>query len=445
MIIKSINKTYGYKGLPDDFHVEFDSEVTYIIGDNFKTKSTILGVPLWVITGYNMEGSNQENVADDKRRDIDTVMAEITFIDNDGEIHNLMRKKGKNSAIILDGVSVTKEYMARFYKDIQFFLCCYNPYRFNTLDNKKQQEILLRLLPSISPRDAFKLVSKEEQQIIEKPIVDNNGYAKAKRAAIKELKYEIQRYEGQIEAMIPTIMMKEEEPREFTNQEKLDFLESEYEKLLQGATAVTNIEEIQRKISNYNEKLKQILKVDLELAKKRKTELEEKLSKKHICYTCKQEIKNETMIKNLEHLDRKELEKLQGNIENKKLEAKRYLKEINNLKELYKNFNNEENLKKLNDKQQIKNEIDKLKQEKSEIISWNKMVQDKKQTINKAKKQIKKWEEEIEKCKNNITLYDKQIKISDKMRIMIVDDQLKATEGLLKKVENILNFLNQKK
>ena len=68
MIVKSIDNTIGYKGLRDGFRVKFDEEITYIVGDNFKTKSTILSVPLWVLTGYNMTGSNQEELIDDKRK-----------------------------------------------------------------------------------------------------------------------------------------------------------------------------------------------------------------------------------------------------------------------------------------------------------------------------------------------------------------------------------------
>ena len=434
MIIKSINRTYGYKGLPDGFHVDFDDEVTYVVGDNFKTKSTILGVPLWVITGYNMAGSNQENVADDKRSNIDKVIAEISFVDNDGELHTLMRKKGKSTSIILDGVNVTKEIMAKFYKDIQFFLCCYNPYRFNSLSNKDQQEILLRLLPSISSEDAFNMISEDEQQIIERPIPDNKGYSKSRRADIKDLKYEIERYEGQIDAMIPTIMMSEEEKKEFTKQDRLDFLEAEYEKLLNGSANVTNIEEIQRRIKRFEEMIKQILEVDLAEAKNKKKELENKLSNKHVCYYCKQEIKNEVMIRNIEQLDRKELEKLKNTIDKKKAEAKDYLKTMNSLKETYNSLNNEETLKKLSDKQGIKNEIDTLRQEKNEILNFNQTVEMKKQTINNAKKQVEQLKEKIEQCKNKIELYEKQIKISDKMRVKIIEEQLKGTENLLKNV-----------
>lgn len=434
MIIKSITRTYGYKGLPDGFHTDFDDEVTYIVGDNFKTKSTILGVPLWVMTGYNMAGSNQENVADDKRNNLDKVIAEITFVDNDGELHTLMRKKGKSTSIILDGVNVTKDIMAKFYKDIQFFLCCYNPYRFNSLSNKEQQEILLRLLPSISSKDAFNMISEEEQELIKEPIPDNKGYSKSRRADIKEIKYEIERYEGQIDALIPTIMMPEDKKKEFTKQERLDFLEAEYEKLLNGSASVTNIEEIQRRIKRFEEMIKQILEVDLKEAKKKRTELETKLSNKHICYSCKQEIKNEAVIKNIEFLDRKELEKLMNNIEKKKAEAKEYLKSVNELKETYNNLNNEETLKKLNDKQEIKKEIDALRQEKDEILNFNLFAEAKKNAIESAKEQAEQLKAKIEQCKEKIELYNKQIKISDKMRVKVIEEQFKGTEELLNNV-----------
>lgn len=434
MIIKSINDTHGYKGLPDGFRVNFDEEATYVVGDNFKTKSTILGVPLWVMTGYNMAGSNKENVADDKRKNIKTVMAEISFVDNDGEIHTLKREKGRNNSLTLDGVSVSREYLSRFYKDIQFFLCSYNPYRFNSLKNEEQKEILLRLLETVSPEEAFNLVSEEERQIIKTPIDDNKGYSKAKRASKTNLKFEIERYEGQIDAIIPTIMMPEDELKVFDKQDRLDFLENEYEKILKGTNELTDLEELKRRMGVLNEEIKKILEVDLANAKVRKKELEEKLSNKHICYSCKQEITNETMIKNIERLDRKELETLKENIEKKMQEAKENLKKIDALKVTYNSLNTEENQKMLKNKDEVKKEIDLLRQEKNEIINFNKNAEIKKQTINNAKKQMEDLNNKIEECKKTMELYDKQIKISDKMRMKIIEKQLQGTTGFLKDV-----------
>ena len=433
MIIKSINNTYGYKGLPDGTRVKFDDDITYIVGDNFKTKSTILSVPLWVFTGYNMAGSNQESVADD-RRNVGSVMAEITFMDNDGELHTLSRKKGKNSLILLDGVSVSREYMARYYKDIHFFLCSYNPYRFNSLPDNQQQELLLRLLPAISEYDAFNLISEEEQQIIKNPIENNKSYAQTKRADIKKLQFEIERYEGQIDAILPTVIMQEDEPKIFEKQNRLDFLENEYEKILQGAGDVNNIEELRRRIKVLSEEIKDILEVDLNKAKTRKKQLEEKLANKHFCYSCKQEITDERMIRNIEKLDRKELENLKQNITDKMAIAKDKLKSINSLKETYNSLNTEENLNMLNNKEEIKKEINLLKQEKVEIDNFNKTAEVKKQSIIKAKKQLNELNQKIEECREKIKLYNAQIKISNKMRVKIIEEQLKGTEGFLKDV-----------
>ena len=429
MIIKSINNTYGYKGLPDGFRVEFDDEVTYVVGDNFKTKSTILSVPLWVFTGYNMAGSNQEELADDRRNNLRYVMAEISFVDDEGELHTLSRKKGRTSLILLDGVSVTTKYMAKFYKDIQFFLCSYNPYRFNSLSDNNQQELLLRLLPAISKQDAFNLVSEEEQKIINDPIENNKSYAQSKRADIKNLQFEIERYEGQIDAIIPTIMMKEDEKKEFDKQERLEFLENEYEKILNDTNYITDVEEIQRRIKVLNQEIKKTLEEDLEKAKKRKKELEDKLANTHICYTCKQEIQNETMIKNIERLDRKELENLTEDIKRKLEASKEKLNQIKKLKETYETLNTEECKMAIKSKEEIKQEIDSLKQEKNDIDNFNKMADNKKSMILNAKRQMEDLNKKIDECKEKIELYNSQIKISNKMRMKIIQEQLKETEG----------------
>lgn len=64
MVIKNIFNVKNYKGLVDGFKVQFD-DITYIIGDNAKNKTTIGSLPLWIFTGYNLYGSNKEAVAND--------------------------------------------------------------------------------------------------------------------------------------------------------------------------------------------------------------------------------------------------------------------------------------------------------------------------------------------------------------------------------------------
>ena len=211
MIIKSIDDTRGYKGLPDGTKVIFDENITYIIGDNYKTKSTILSVPLWVITGYSLNEGNQEDVSDDNRPNLRNVTAQITIIDNEGEEHSIFRSKGKSNYVLLDGVKTSREALAKFYKDIQFFLCAYNPYRFRSMEKDKQKELLLRLLPNIEKEEVFSCLTEEEQNILGEPILDAKEYNKEKRVKIKEIEFEIKRNEGIKESNLLTALKVEDE------------------------------------------------------------------------------------------------------------------------------------------------------------------------------------------------------------------------------------------
>ena len=441
MIIKSINKTLGYKGLPDDFHVNFDENVTYIVGDNFKTKSTILSVPLWVLTGYNMNGSNQEDVSDDKR-DIRNVVAEITIIDNDGNEHIISRSKGKNNIVLLDGIRATKDTMTRFYKDIQFFLCAYNPYRFNSLDDAKQKEILLRLLPTISTLEAYNLLDIQEQAIIEEPIADNTEYAKNKRADIKEYKYEIKRLEGIVDACLKKAVMQEDVVKIFEKETYLNELKEQYDKLLLDSNEVINIEDLTRKIERLTNKINQILKEDLANAKKHKEEIEEKIknvsSISSKCPTCKQEIKNEIMQGVLKRQYEKELNNLKNKIENMKEETKQYIKELREKKELLNKLNTSENIALEGKRKEIKDEIDKLEKEKHDIELYNQEVISKRNIISEAREKVQTSNSKIEELEEKIKLYKEQIEISNKLKMLIINKQVKQVENILKNVK--INF-----
>lgn len=192
MYIKNIFNIINYKGLEDNFSVNFD-DITYIIGDNAKRKSTIGSIPLWILTGYNLMGSNKEVVCNDKNNSYPNTLASMTIIDNQGTEHIITRSKGKDNFVMLDGIRTTQEIISRFYKDVHAFICAYNPTYFRSLELAKQRELLLRILPAISPKEAFNLLEDDEKKIIENPIVDIKGYCKQKRAEIKELTLELEK------------------------------------------------------------------------------------------------------------------------------------------------------------------------------------------------------------------------------------------------------------
>lgn len=438
MIIKSIDDTRGYKGLPDGTKVVFNEKITYIIGDNYKTKSTILSVPLWVMTGYSLNEGNQEDVSDDNRPNLRNVTAQITIIDNEGEEHSIFRSKGKSNYVLLDGIRTTREALSKFYKDIQFFLCAYNPYRFRSMKKDEQKELLLRLLPNIEKEEIFGLLTEEEQEILAEPILDAKEYNKEKRAKIKEIEFEIKRNEGIKESNLLTALKVEEKDKTFDKEMELLDLEAQYENLLKGGIGAFNLEDIKRKIKLLEEKLSKILKEDLVNAKEKKNKIQEKLnnvsSVNSECPVCKQKIVNEALRKALERQYNKELETLDTSIEKLKQEAKDYLAEMNSKKALFNKLNTSENKEKLENITTLKEKIENLKEEKLEIELYNQKVEAKRKEIRNAKLQIEKVEDAIKTLSHTKELYEKQIVVAKKFRKLKIERQVKLIRNLLDKV-----------
>ena len=438
MIIKSIDDTRGYKGLPDGTKVVFNEKITYIIGDNYKTKSTILSVPLWVMTGYSLNEGNQEDVSDDNRPNLRNVTAQITIIDNEGEEHSIFRSKGKSNYVLLDGIRTTREALSKFYKDIQFFLCAYNPYRFRSMKKDEQKELLLRLLPNIEKEEIFSLLSEEEQEILAEPILDAKEYNKEKRAKIKEIEFEIKRNEGIKESNLLTALKVEEKDKTFDKEMELLDLEAQYENLLKGGIGAFNLEDIKRKIKLLEEKLSKTLKEDLVNAKEKKKKIEEKInnvsSVNSECPVCKQKIVNEALRKALERQYNKELETLDASIEKLKQEAKDYLAEMNSKKALFNKLNTSENKEKLENITTLKEKIENLKEEKLEIELYNQKVEAKRKEIRNAKLQIEKVEDAIKTLTQTKELYENQIVVAKKFRKLKIERQVKRVQNLLDKV-----------
>ena len=165
MFIKSINNVKGYKDLPDGFNAIFDEDTTYIIGANFRGKTTVGSLFSWCLTGTSLYGNEKEQVVNDKLSN-SNVTVDITFIDNFGIEHRLIRDKGKKINLILDGKEIKQEMLAQYYQDKDIFLAAHNPYYFASLEPKQQKALIQKIIPAVSPTEAFKLLTEEEQKII---------------------------------------------------------------------------------------------------------------------------------------------------------------------------------------------------------------------------------------------------------------------------------------
>ena len=437
MYIKNIFDVHNYKGLEDGFKVNFD-DITYIIGDNAKNKTTTGSIPLWIFTGYNLYGSNKEQVANDNNFSSKNTLASMTFIDNNGSEHTITRCKGKDNFVMLDGIRTTQEVLARFYKDVHSFICAYNPNYFRSMSLSKQRELLLRILPTISPVVAFNLLEDTEKEILENPIVDIKGFCKAKREEIKELNSELERIKGNKDIYIDMAIRKEETFKKFDKALELNNLENEYERLIINTGDVVNIEDLEKDIKKLNEKIKDNINIHLkELQTNQQKELEKLKnvdSETSTCPTCKQEIKNENLIKALKitykrnvNLYAEKIAILKKNteelVEKRKIQLKKY--------EDMKNPEIQEKVEKVN---ALKEKIEILQKEKLEVDLYNKEISINQNQIKNAKTQIENLDKLTEEILNKIDKYNKQLKIVTRLNLLMMKEQMNQVKEYLNNV-----------
>ena len=446
MFIKNIFNVKNYKGLEDGFKVEFD-EITYIVGDNAKNKTTIGSLPLWILTGYNIYGSNKEQVANDSIITGQNTIASMTIIDNQGSEHVITRCKGKDNFVMLDGIRTIQEILTRFYKDVHAFICSYYPNYFRSMDLAKQRELLLRILPAVSSEDAFKLLEKEEQEILEHPIADIKGFCKSKRTEIKEITSELDKLAGSKNMLINIAIQKEDNLKKFEKQSELDNLEKEYEKLIENTDNIVTLEEIEKDINRLDSKISNNIKIELqELQKRQKKELENLdnvTSVTSTCPTCKQEIKNENLIKALKITYKKNINTIAGKIEFLKKETQELIDRKKKQIEKYKVLKTPQMQEKAKIRDEIKTKIDILQKEKSEIDLFNKEVELKHNEIVNAKKKIEEFDNLSKEMAETIDRYNSQLKIATRLNLLIIQEQMKKVNRYLKNVTIEFSSVNE--
>lgn len=437
MYIKNIFNVRNYKGLDDGFNINF-SDITYIIGDNAKNKSTIGSLPVWILTGYSLFGNNREVVSNDKEnRGLNTI-ASMTIIDNTGSEHIITRSKGKDNCVMLDGIRTTQEIISGFYKDIHAFLCAYNPSYFRSMKLTDQRELLLRVLPAISSDYAFTLLEKEEQEILEQPVVDIKGFNKARRAEIKEMKSDLDKMLGNKNALIDIAIKKEESPLLFEKVQELKNIEQEYERIIENTDNIITVEDLEKDIKKLDEKIKNNVNIELKsLQEKQKKELENfnnVSSTSSNCPVCKQPIQNENLIKVLKIKYKNNVNELADRIGKLKEETKEFINKKESQIKKYELMKTPEMQEQTKRRDELKGRIDILQEEKRKVDLFNKEIEIKHNEIIKAKSKIEQLDKEIETVENTIEKYEKQIKIAGRLNLLIIQEQMKKVSDYLDKV-----------
>lgn len=447
MYIKQINNVEGYKGLPDGFNAEFDENTTYIIGENFQGKSTIGSLFNWCLTGNSLLGKEKEQVANDRKK-VSNIIVDLTFIDNYGIEHRLIRNKGKEMQLTLDDKSIEQAMLAQFYKDADIFLVAHNPYYFPSLEPKEQKELLRKIVPAVDPKTAFNLLSEEEKEIIGQPIEYLASYVDDRNAEINELQKEYNQNSGQLQVYQAIALQQEGELLEFDKEKELIELQ-ERDRIISANFVSFSIDEMRSKIAKIQRKLDEILKKELveikEIYNRENRKLEELNAEKPKCQYCKQEINDSEALQRMKKFQQKELARLQGKANELKEEATMLASEKESKQKLLEKLNTKDMQELGKEKQEIKDRIELLQEEQKSILLNNQEVQTRREQVKQAKDSILILEKAQEEIKEQLNKAKERKKIANKLKILIVEKQSEIIEKYLDKVRIQFNKINKSK
>lgn len=445
MILKSINDVEGYKNIQDGFTAEFNEDKTYIVGANFQGKTTIGSLFSWCLTGCGLSGKEKEQVSDDKRK-ISNVIVDMTFIDNQGIEHRLVRNKGKELHITLDGQEVKQENLGQFYKDRDIFLVAHNPNYFWTLEPKEQRDLIRRILPTVDAKEIFETLDKTEKEIIKEPIENLSSYTDTKKERLKALENEFNQNIGTIRTLQSIALEKEGTLIEFQKENELQDLQKQFNNIpvnLQN----TNLEEIEKQINGIDRRLSEIVNEDLAKIvndfKIQKENLKNLDKEVPICPECMQEIKNSDRKANMKKFYENNIKSLQEKADKLKETAKGLAQEKKEKQLLYDELNTSSMQEIQNKKKQIKEQIDELIKEKEEITLHNQEVQIKLKNVQDAKEQLQIFNEKQEKIQEEMELTKNQRKIANRLKILTIETQKSKINKYLSKVNIEFSKINK--
>ena len=437
MYIKSINNVVGYKGLTDGFNAEFNEDKTYIIGDNFRGKTTIGSLFSWCLTGTTLNGKEKEQVANDTKK-VRNVIVDITFVDNFGIEHRLIRDKGKEIHLTLDDKEIEQESLAQFYKNKDIFLVAHNPYYFWTLEPKAQKDLIRNILPTIEPIEAFEFLDDYDRKIIEKPIDNLSSYTDNRNQEIDKLEKEYNRNIGVI-LTLKTIALEDEGVLlEFDKEQELKALQEKYNSISMNFDN-SNLDDLKRSIEVIDKRIQEIIKEDLskisEQYNREKNKLKEVEKEKPICPSCRQVIENSEAKGHLISFFQNEMNKFQEKADQLKERAKKLFEEKQEKQAIYDKLNTSDMKVMQAERDEIKEKIDILQKEKTDILFHNQEVQVKSKTVKDAKEKLNICEKAQKEIREKLELNKMQKKIANKLKILVIEAQKEKIRENLNKVD----------
>ncbi len=439
MIIKSL-KIRGFKGFEKEFYIEFNENKTIIEGENYQGKTSIGEAITWCLLGTNLFGNDKTiNIIN---KNSNTACCELKFLDNEKKEHIIIRSKGKENIVVLDGRKANAEILSNYYYNKKIFLSIFNPYYFSSLEPREQRELLRSVLPIIDYRDAFNLLSQSEREILVEPRINLNDFIKNARDDLKELEKEKNNYEGRKEyansianSYIPT-------EKFFQHEKILDSLEREYELTLKSVSGdtkremKTKLEEIDKSIENQSKLLNKLRNKYKEMQSVIKS-IEQNNS---ICPVCSNKIVDHNKLNEIKNIQNNLLNEVikegkQREIELKSLQVQRSILDIK-CNKLNPNSQKEEILSILQEK------ISRLKLEKEDIQKYNFEIIAKQDAVKKANSDIELIDNALEENDRTQSILKNQISTATSLNNLIIKKQIESVSKYLDRVELIFSKID---
>lgn len=190
----------GFKRFKEPYAVEFD-KLTYISGGNGRGKTTIADAIAFAFCGTPFWGDKSCDRL--LNAESNEMRVEVTFVDEDGEVHNLIRRKaGNNTTITLDKVQLRQTDLTNVFADRDIFLSILNPLYFIEKIAERGREFLQKLLPATDEKTILAELSESTKTLLEnESMLEPEFYISKKREELKEIENTLNYFDGQIDLL----------------------------------------------------------------------------------------------------------------------------------------------------------------------------------------------------------------------------------------------------
>lgn len=188
----------GFKGYKEKTELNF-SEITKIIADNEKGKTTIGEAITWAYLGSNLFGNDKVD-SDFLNEDSKNMKVTIEFISQDKEYTLTRNRIGSTTTIYLNNKVIKQTELTSMLGNKNIFLSIFNPEYFNSMNYNDGRDFLITILPDIEKEDIIAKIDSFSIEYIKDDLelIHNNPnlYIQSKRAEIKTLEDDLLFNEG---------------------------------------------------------------------------------------------------------------------------------------------------------------------------------------------------------------------------------------------------------